>query len=226
MDRLKQEYEARRQRLPSDEYSLLKKGNLYAYQQRQKATIQMFSRLNWKSLAEKAILEVGCGGGGILHEYLGYGVQPDRLHGIEYLAHRVAECHQRFPDVPVIHGDAQSLPYPDNHFDLVLQYTVLSSILAPQVRANVAREMRRVVRPSGVILWYDFWLNPKNPQTHGIRLDEIKSLFPDSRLLVKKITLAPPLARRLANVSWLACELLESLTILNSHYLVAIMPTK
>ena len=75
-----------------------------------------------------------------------------------------------------------------------------------------------------MILSYDFWLNPTNPQTRGIRPAEIKQLFPNCHYEFHRITLAPPLARRLAPVSWGLCLFLESLKIFNTHYLVAIRP--
>ena len=108
--------------------------------------------------------------------------------------------------------------------------TAISSILDPQIRRNICAELLRVLRspdpasgkPGGMILWYDFWLNPINPQTRGIRPAEIKRLFPNCSFEFHKITLAPPLARRVVPVSWILAYGLERLAIFNSHYLVAI----
>jgi len=55
--------------------------------------------------------------------------------------------------------------------------TAISSILDPEIRRNICADMQRVLRspdpasgkPGGMILWYDFWLNPTNPQTRGVR---------------------------------------------------------
>jgi hypothetical protein len=82
--------------------------------------------------------------------------------------------------------------------------------------------MRRVVRPGGLILWYDFWINPINPQTRGIRRAEIRALFHGSRYAFRRVTLAPPIARRLAKYSWAICLGLEHLRIFNTHYLAVI----
>jgi hypothetical protein len=73
-----------------------------------------------------------------------------------------------------------------------------------------------------LIVWYDFWLNPSNRQTRGIRPAEIRHLFPGCTFDFRKITLAPPLARRVVPLSWLAAYLLEKLSVFNSHYLVGI----
>ena len=84
--------------------------------------------------------------------------------------------------------------------------------------------MLRALRPGGLILSYDFWLNPTNKQTRGLRPKEIRRLFPNCACEFHKITLAPPIARRLAPLSWGLCYLLESLKIFNTHYLAAIRP--
>jgi hypothetical protein len=82
--------------------------------------------------------------------------------------------------------------------------------------------MMKVTRPGGMILWYDFWLNPGNPQTRGIRPAEIELLFPNCTFEFHKITLAPPVARRLVPVSWIMCVFLENLKVFNTYYLVTI----
>jgi hypothetical protein len=82
--------------------------------------------------------------------------------------------------------------------------------------------MLRIVKPGGLVLSYDFWLNPSNPQTRGIRPAEIKQLFPNCQHEFHRITLAPPITRRLASISWGLCLFLESLKIFNTHYLVTI----
>lgn len=67
-----------------------------------------------------------------------------------------------------------------------------------------------------------FWLNPANKQTRGLLPGEIRSSFPGCHFTFQRITLAPPITRRLASFSWGLCLFLESLRIFNTHYLVAI----
>jgi hypothetical protein len=80
------------------------------------------------------------------------------------------------------------------------------------------------VRPDGLVLWYDFRFNPTNRQTRGVPAAEIRRLFPNCRIAIERLTLAPPLARWLAPVSPLTCGLLERLRIFNTHCLAAIRP--
>lgn len=231
--RLQHEYEDRQRRFAeSDEYSLFNPAKLFRYQQRQRAILAMLRRHNFYPLWERRILEIGCGGGGVLLEFLGYGANPSNLFGMEILRHRLSEARKLVPSTRLSCADGQNLPYSSKSFDIIIQATVFSSILDDQIKANIAHEMLRVLRrpdpasnkPGGMIVWHDFWLNPTNPQTRGIRPKEIRQLFPDCNFEFHRVTLAPPLARRVVPISWLFAIFLEKLKIFNSHYLVAIWP--
>lgn len=69
---------------------------------------------------------------------------------------------------------------------------------------------------------YPIFKPSHNPQTKGIRPSEIRELFPNCRVEMHRITLAPPLTRLLIKGSWVICLLLENLSILNTHYLAKI----
>jgi SAM-dependent methyltransferase len=223
LERLRAEYAAREQRLAgSDRYSLYSPGDLFIWQGRQRALLALLRRWGYEPLSRYQILEVGCGQGGVLHELLSYGASPARLFGCDLLLERLLGAHQTLPHLPLTCADGQFLPYPDAAFDLVLQFTVFSSILDDEIKRCLAQEMLRVLSPGGMILWYDFWINPLNRQTRGIQPREIRQIFPGCQFRFCRITLAPPLARRLAPLSWQACALLEKLQFFNTHYLVAI----
>ena len=71
-----------------------------------------------------------------------------------------------------------------------------------------------------LILWYDFHVNnPSNPDVKGVRKREIAELFPNCRIELWRVSLAPPIVRILAPHSLLACYILERLKIFNTHYL-------
>jgi ubiquinone/menaquinone biosynthesis C-methylase UbiE len=226
LDRLRAEY-ARRRNDVADKalYSSFNPAHLFAIQQRQRATLRLLRQQGITSLRGKRILEVGCGSGGVLLEFLGYGAEADALVGIDLLPDRLSDGKRRLPGLNFACADGQRLPFPAGQFDLVLQYTAFSSVLDAQIKANMAAEMLRVLRPDGCILWYDFWLNPTNPQTKGIRGSEIRRLFPDCAFAFRRVTLAPPIARRLVPVSWIGGLLLEKLSILNTHFLAIIRPS-
>jgi ubiquinone/menaquinone biosynthesis C-methylase UbiE len=116
-------------------------------------------------------------------------------------------------------GSASQLPWPDQSFDLVSQFTVFTSILDPALKQAIAAEMLRVLKPGGAVLWFDFRVNnPANPHVRGIPAREIRSLFAGCHVELASALLAPPLGRRIAGWSWPLAELLHSFPFLRTHY--------
>lgn len=223
LERLRAEYADREQRLAdSDRYSFYNPAHLFIWQGRQRALLAMLRHWGYEPLNCYRILEVGCGRGDILHELLSYGAAPRELHGCDLIPERLKAARRLVPHLPLTCADGQFLPYPHAAFDLILQFTVFSSILDERIKQHLAQEMLRVLRPGGLIVWYDFWLNPLNQQTRGIRPQEVRQLFPGCRYEFRRITLAPPLVRCLAPRSWQLCLMLEKAGVLNTHYLAAI----
>jgi hypothetical protein len=71
--------------------------------------------------------------------------------------------------------------------------------------------MVRVVKPAGAVFIYDYRISdPRNPDTIGIRKKEIQRLFPEFQVNMRSLTLAPPLARRIAPVSPLLAHAMEA----------------
>lgn len=223
INRLRQEYAGRKTRKKlAGLYSPFYKPYLYFSQQKTRVLLHALQQNGVESLEEKAVLEIGCGSGGVLQEYNALGVKPGDLYGIDLLFDRLQECHTRLPSAGISNADGQDLPFADDSFDLVLQYTAFSSILDAEIKRRMAAEMLRVLKQAGTIIWYDFWWNPTNAQTKGIRPVEIKELFPGCRTDFQKTTLAPPIARRVVPASWGLALFLEALGLFNTHYLVII----
>ena len=155
-----------------------------------------------------------------LQDLLRVGAPSQGLFGADLLLSPLRSAATRLPRQGVLQADGQDLPFQDEQFDLALQFTAFSSVLDEGVRRHMAAEMLRVLKPGGAVLWYDFWLNPTNRQTRGIRPAEIRSLFPGCSFTMRKITLAPPIARRVVPISWGMAQLLEALKLFNSLYLV------
>ena len=117
------------------------------------------------------------------------------------------------------HANAVKLQFPDEAFDVVVQSTVFTSVIDAQIKRQMALEMRRVLKPDGIIVWYDYFVNnPRNPDVRGVKRREIYELFADCRIDLQRITLAPPIARLIAPYSWLMCYLLERIPLLCTHY--------
>jgi ubiquinone/menaquinone biosynthesis C-methylase UbiE len=95
---------------------------------------------------EKEILDVGCGTGAILQR-LG---NPEKNVGVDLAEEAVSFCRRRGLD-NVRQGDISALPFGDASFDAVICSSVLYHQWVSDVAAAV-REMRRVLRPSGLLL--------------------------------------------------------------------------
>ncbi|MEL7590340.1 MAG: class I SAM-dependent methyltransferase [Anaerolineaceae bacterium] len=174
------------------------------------------------SLKSLKLLEIGCGSGSVLEEFQQMGIDDIALFGIDLLYDRLVEAKANLLTPGIYNADGQNLPFSQESFDLVLQYTAFSSVLDPNIKRNMATEITRVLKPGGFVIWYDFWWNPLNAQTKGITPKEIKHLFPHSKYSFKKITLAPPIARKVVPVSRLIASILEKTNVLNTHFLVFI----
>jgi ubiquinone/menaquinone biosynthesis C-methylase UbiE len=210
---------ARRPGLGKDQrYSAFNPANLLAIHQRERVVLQALGAVGIRDLSGLRVLDVGCGAGSGFLRFMLMGAKPANLFGIDLLPERVDAARQCHPSITVVQGNAVSLPWPHSSFDLISQFTVFSSILSADVRARTAAEMIRVLRVGGHIIWYDFWLNPTNSDTRGIPGKEIRRLFPDFVIRLRRLTLAPPIARYLAPRSWLAGCFLQEVRPLQSHY--------
>jgi ubiquinone/menaquinone biosynthesis C-methylase UbiE len=202
-------------------YSWFSPGHLFMVQERERHLLAVLARHACAPLNAKKILEVGCGTGYWLREFVKWGARPEHIVGIDLLADRVAEARRLCPETVEIRcGSAAALSFPDKTFDLVLQSTVFTSILDFEMKRQIASEMLRVLKQDGLILWYDYHVNnPQNSDVRGVKKGEIHQLFLGCRIVLHRTTLAPPLGRLIAPHSWLACYLLEKVPFLCTHYL-------
>jgi ubiquinone/menaquinone biosynthesis C-methylase UbiE len=202
-------------------YSWFNPGHLFIIQERERRLLALLSRYGCAPLNTKKILEVGCGSGYWLREFIKWGARPENITGIDLLDNRIVEARQLCPAAVMIQcGSAARLALPDAILDLIIQSTVFTSILDSDMKQQIASEMLRVLKSDGLIVWYDYHVNnPWNPDVRGVKKKEIRRLFPDCRIELKRITLAPPLARWIAPRSWLLAYLLERIPLLCTHYI-------
>jgi len=223
LDRIRREY-ARRAQDPhlQDRYSISQPDVQFALHTRERAVLRLLHQTGL-SPERRDVLEVGCGEGDVLLELLRWGADPARLCGCDLLSERLVVARRRLPPaVSLAVADGGALPYPSAAFDLVAQFTVLTSVLDDNLRKSIAQEMWRVLRPGGAVLWYDFHFQGFNRAVRAIGWREVRALFPHGNLIRRTVTLAMPITRHLAHRSWLACELLERLPWLRTHDLILI----
>lgn len=183
-------------------YSLFNPVALYEHQTRQRAMLALWRAHGWTSLADKRIVEVGCGAGGNLLELLRLGAQAPNLAGWELLAERVQAARACLHNAVAVHeGDAAAAPLAPGSMDAALAFTVFSSILDDVTQARLAQAMWSWLKPGGGVLWYDFaFNNPRNADVRGVPVARVHELFPQGHFAVRRLTLAPPIARALAAV--------------------------
>jgi ubiquinone/menaquinone biosynthesis C-methylase UbiE len=196
----------------------LSAGDQFIHEERDRAVAELIATAGI-DLARSRILEVGCGDGRVLALFRELGADERLLAGIDLLPDRLAKAAAQLPAAELREGSATSLPWDDASFDLVLQFTMLSSVIEDDERARCCSEMRRVLKPGGVILSYDFTWNPLNRQTKGVSVDELRRQFPDAEITTRRLTLAPPLARAIAPLSAGAARTLAKLPFLRTHHL-------
>lgn len=189
--------------------------------ERQRAMLRLFGQLGWTDLTPLHAIEVGCGAGGNLLELLRFGFAPEKLTGIELLPERLSMAAHVLPAaVRLIGGDASTLPLPSASVELVLQFTVFSSLLDDGFQQRLAEAMWSWVAPGGGVLWYDFTFdNPRNPDVRGVPLRRVRELFPHARLRCQRVTLAPPLARVLCRIHPTLYTLAGAVPLMRTHIL-------
>lgn len=219
-ERLKAAYTRRASHISRDRYSLFSVSHLLTIQELERSLLALLREQNICHLDSARVLEAGCGTGYWLSQFVRWGARPENVFGIDLLPERIAEARRLCPaGVNIRLANACSLDMPDSSFDVVAAFTLFSSVLDPAVRVQVAGELSRVLASNGVILWYDVRVdNPANPDVHGLTKNEIHSLFPECRVRLKRVTLAPPLARFLAPRLPFSYGLLSGLKLLCGHY--------
>ena len=188
------------------------------------------------TLAGASALDVGSGSGFLLNRLIEHGAAHGT--GVDLMEERLEAGRTRYPHLQLVHGNAAELPFPDARFDVVTQFTCLSSVLDAGVRAAIGAEMWRVLRPGGAIVSYDMrpaWaplgalgrlLRERGggaqhwtPVT-AIGADELRRLFP-GEMTLRSVSLNAALPAALRRRRGLALAL-QSLPLLRSHHLAVV----
>lgn len=103
----------------------------------------IFNKINLDNSTH--LLEVGCGTGAVLSEL------PPHIshHGLDLDPAALAQCRLHAPAASLTCGDALSLPFPNESFDLVYCHFLLLWVADP---LQALFEMKRVTRPGGHVI--------------------------------------------------------------------------
>ncbi len=186
----------------------------------------LFSTLALAPLGERRLLDAGCANGKWLEICCRrWGARRIYCFGNDQREDRWRDWRQTDPgtEITFVPKPAHELDFAPQSFDIVHQSMMLSSIADPETRRRTAEVLWRLLRPNGILISYDFWLNPLNPNTVGICWAELQRLFPHGhKVYTRSLTLAPPVGRKLAMLRKPVLLALEKLRLLNSHLLVAL----
>lgn len=172
--------------------------------------------------ARAKVLDLGAGELFWGDRFAALGIPSQHYIGVDLLLWRLQRGHGLRPGFGAVAASAADLPFPDASFDLVSQFTMMTSVLDEAVKNRIAAETVRVLKPNGYILWYDFrYSNPGNRNARGIGRKEMVRLFPGLPIRFETVTLVPPLARKLPLP---LLKFFYRFPILRTHYLAWIGP--
>ena len=195
-------------------------GNQIIWQECKNKMKEILEAHGFFPLTHHRILDIGCGSGRVLETFRQWGASPNNLYGVDLRNKCIEKSKREFPEFTFLVGNAERLNFKDHTFDLVLLFTVFSSILDNRMAFNIAKEINRILITNGAIIWYDFrFNNPINLNVRKMTKKNIQSFFPNFNNYSFKITVLPPLARRLGRYTHLLYPKLAAVPFLLTHYL-------
>ena len=143
------------------------------------------------------LLEIGAGNGTNAYMFTEAGLLLKNISFNELLPERIEQIKINFPENILYEGDILNTSITEK-FDVIFQSTVFTSILDSSARKNIVNYLHSLLKPGGIILWYDFiYNNPSNKDVKKVSIKELKQLSSFfASIEIKKITLAPPIGRR------------------------------
>lgn len=187
-----------------------------------KERLNLFKQIiasKFKNTEKLKFMEIGAGAGSNIPFFSSMGIIDENIYANELVEDRSQKLKLNFPNIHVLPGDALQLDM-ENTFDIVFQSTVFTSILDLNFKKKLAKNLWKMTKTDGIVLWYDFMYDsPNNKSVKGIDKSEIKLLFNESKNIdFFKVTLAPPIGRRFQNLY----SFLNSFSFLRTHVIAVI----
>lgn len=170
-----------------------------ARQLAERAMIHCLRALGVTSPAElrrQRIVDVGCGDG----RWLGYlersGADPAKLAGTDLSPERVARARECCRTTNLTVSSAFRLPYDDDAFDIALLILVMHNVEEDDLRAQLASELVRIVRPGGAVIYNDGSGAWRAPHFRPTTKDELARWFAPLQLVARRGSYLHPRIRR------------------------------
>jgi ubiquinone/menaquinone biosynthesis C-methylase UbiE len=121
------------------------------------------------TLAGWRVLDVGCGSGFWLRAFLELDARPEDLVGIDVSDVRFGLARAKNPLITLLQTDGLTIPFADGCFNLVTQFVAFSAMHSAALRARVAGEISRVLKPGGFVYWWDHYMIPSTDPVASLR---------------------------------------------------------
>jgi SAM-dependent methyltransferase len=177
---------------------------------------QLASREHDLGVGLGTVLEIGCGTGAVAR----WACHQDArvVLGLDLHLELLVTARAQLPTPGYLVADACALPVPDGAIDIAICSTLFSSVLDETVARDIAREIDRAASADGMVLWFDvFSRRACGPGLRAVRVADLARWFPGWRRSLRRVVLAPPLARRLGRVPRVA-DALAAVPMLRTHY--------
>lgn len=152
------------------------------------------------------VLDVGCGNGASLLQFIRLGFRPANLVGIDTDEERIARGRAELPGIEFRVESADSLPFAAETFDLVVESTMMGTLESKPLLAAIATEMVRVTRKGGHVMLIDWRYSRKGSGVKtAINPAMIADLFSvgsaTSVVTREPGALVPPIGRRVSRIA-------------------------
>ena len=128
--------------------------NLKARDRGDHLSIRLYSRLlDGVPIADKRVLDVGCGRGGG-SSYIARYLRPAEIVGVDYSTRSIAFCnrHHKVDNLQFCVGDAENLRFKPNSFDVIIN---VESSHAYRDELAFFASARRILAPDGLLCFCD-----------------------------------------------------------------------
>ena len=181
IDKMKQEYAevVEKPQAGSDfRFGLFFDYTRYCIHQRESVVSRLLlsAGLKLENIQYKQFLDIGCGDGNTLRDWVRFGTRPTNCFGIDVIEERISEAKSISPNMSFVCGDAKALPYKDGQFDIITLYTILSSVKSEESQKQILKEAKRVLSPHGFILVYEQNETVEGGRECGISANKLKEL--------------------------------------------------
>ena len=121
---------------------------------------------------ESRILDFGCGYGRTLGELFKSGYR--KLIGVDFSPAMITAARPRFPEITFHQVQSATIPLSDASVDGALLFSVLTCVPTDDGQRAIVAELRRVLRPGGLLYISDLWLQPDERNLTRYARDESK----------------------------------------------------